>query len=83
MVLASIIERVIVHLMKELSVQEIDPKKDLFSSGVLDSYTALEFILFVEGEFEIQFTQDELTNREISRVEGLAKMIHDKVKAKE
>ena len=29
MVLASIIERLIVHLMKELSVQEIDPKKDL------------------------------------------------------
>lgn len=60
---------------KDLDVMELN----YVESGYIDSLSLIQFIATIEDEFNITFTDDELSNPDIKIVGKLIQMISNKV----
>jgi acyl carrier protein len=67
-----------------LSGKEIEENLDenYLIKGWIDSLKFISFINDVENEFQISFSNDEFQNRKFATVNGLTKIIEDKINDK-
>ncbi|MBY0547980.1 MAG: acyl carrier protein [Candidatus Obscuribacterales bacterium] len=52
---------------------------DLFKQGFIDSFGFIELVTFLENEFKIELTQDEIMSRSLNSVEQIEALVHRKV----
>lgn len=57
-------------------------QQDYFIKGWIDSLKFILLISDMEEHFQINFSNDEFQNREFSTIDGLAKIIEDKINGK-
>jgi acyl carrier protein len=53
-----------------------------FEKGWMDSFKFISFIVDIEEEFGVAFSNDEFQNREFSTIEGLTKIVFKRLKDK-
>lgn len=70
--------------LKNTNADEEEIKKnfseDYISIGWIDSLKFIEFIDACEKEFNIRFSNDEFQNREFATINGITKIIEEKLK---
>lgn len=68
-------------LKTQLSQDEIQNQKDnnYFEMQWIDSFTFLEFIVFLEKTYNISFSNDEFQNKDFANITGLAQIIKGKI----
>ncbi len=64
------------YLFDEMKV--IDPAASLLGTGVLDSTGILELITYVEEEFGVAFSDDELTSENFDSLDRVASILERK-----
>ena len=52
---------------------------NLFETGVIDSYGVVEMVSFIEAEFTVKLSDEELLSPELSSVDGMATLVARKV----
>jgi acyl carrier protein len=71
-------------LTKDLLVEfdnDVDDDSDLFQLGLIDSYAYIELIRFVEREFAIRFTDEEILSNVMVSLSGISTLVSDKLRA--
>lgn len=58
-----------------VDVDQIRPDQNLLATGHIDSYGFIEMISYLEKEFGIKFTDDDIQKPEITTVLGLVSLI--------
>ncbi len=70
--------------LKNTNANEEEIKKNLsedyISIGWIDSLRFIEFIDACEKQFNIRFSNDEFQNREFATINGISKIIEEKIK---
>lgn len=61
---------------------EQNTNQDYFIKGWIDSLKFILLISDMEEHFQINFSNDEFQNREFSTIDGLTKIIEDKINGK-
>ena len=75
------IQKTILNFIKRKSKnKKIDLEDDFFSNGYIDSLGAIELIAFIEEEFQIELTSDEMESPDFKIVSGLINIIYKNVK---
>lgn len=74
------IERVSLVSLKD---ESIDPHSNLFELGVLDSYGLIEVILFIEQEFSVKLSDDDLLSPDLSSLDGISRIVMSRAAALE
>lgn len=64
----------------EFNDKDITVKTDLFKSGLVDSYGFVELVSFIESEFQIKISNEELVSGSMNSVSGMVDMIDEKLK---
>lgn len=59
----------------------VDRSVDMFEEGIVDSFGFVEMVSFIEKEFGIELSDDDLESDEIATIEGLTQIILDKAGA--
>jgi acyl carrier protein len=57
--------------------QDIDENSDLFQLGLVDSRTYVELIRFVENEFKLKFTNEEILSNILVSFSGIVSLVAD------
>jgi len=57
-------------------VYEVDTNTDLFETGLLDSFSAIELIVILETTFGVPIAVEELTMENLSSIDNIVKCIH-------
>lgn len=55
----------------------IGDASDLFASGIIDSLSAAEVVLFLEREFQVRFEREQLFDQRFISVQGMAEIISE------
>jgi acyl carrier protein len=58
---------------------DADEKTDLFEAGFIDSYGYVELVNFLEKQFHIRFTDQELISRELRSLKSIVTMVEKKL----
>lgn len=58
----------------------VQPDTNLFKEGIIDSFGYIELVSFLEGEFGIKITDDELMSEALNSYENILKFIKLKTK---
>jgi len=66
--------------MGELPQEQL--KMDYIENGLLDSFAIVGLIVYLEDEFKISFTQEDLQSKEFRTILGLSEIILNKIKLK-
>tara|TARA_X000000950_G_scaffold288388_1_gene404892 strand:- start:37259 stop:37513 length:255 start_codon:yes stop_codon:yes gene_type:complete len=76
------IQKIILNFFKDRNqkIKKIDLEDDFFSNGYIDSLGAIELVAFIEEEFQIELTSDEMENPDFKIVNGLINIIYKKCK---
>ena len=53
--------------------------EDIFSAGLIDSFSVIELINFCENEFKIKFDSVDFQKDEFRTIEGIASIISNKL----
>ena len=74
-------EYIIDYLQREYSLPEdVDYETfDFVEKGYIDSMAMIQFIVLLEDEFGISFSDDELTDRRFRTIGGLTKIVEKKI----
>lgn len=59
--------------------KKVNSETDLFKEGYIDSFGFIELVTFVENEFKIELTQDEIMSRSLNSVEQIEALVNRKV----
>lgn len=59
----------------------VTENSDLFKEGFLDSYGYIELVKFLEKEFQIKFTDQELVSNQLNTLRNITSMVQDKLDA--
>lgn len=72
------------ELQKEYTIADTENVDELnyIAEGFISSLGIVQFIMSIEDEFDIEFTDDELASEEIKIVGSLAEMIENKIMSK-
>lgn len=54
---------------------EVNADTDLFEAGLIDSFGFVELVSFLEGTFEVKFSDDDLASPETSTLSGIARTV--------
>lgn len=54
---------------------------DLFKEGFIDSFGYIELVKFLEKEFHIRFTDEELISNQLNTLKNITSMVHSKIDA--
>ena len=57
---------------------DVTSETNLFSSGHIDSFGFVELITFLESEFQIKFTDEELLSNTLNSLSGLVAAVEGK-----
>lgn len=63
--------------------EAITADSDLFELGLVDSYGFVELVTFLESEFAIQFTEDEIVDGGLNTLAGITAAVSAKVARRE
>jgi acyl carrier protein len=66
-------------LAKYLHESNIEDSKDLFASGLVNSLFAMELILFIEKEFDIIITNEDLDFNNFKTIDAIVGFIESKL----
>jgi methoxymalonate biosynthesis acyl carrier protein len=77
----SVEEKVRGFLSQVVSTANIEPDMNLFSSGLINSLSAMELVLFVEKEFRIEITNEDLDFKNFSSMNAITTFIANKLSA--
>lgn len=58
----------------------LSPGSNLFDAGVIDSYGVVEMVGFIEREFGVSFTDEELLSPSLASVAGMSEMVERKLR---
>ena len=67
---ATLVRHLQENYLPQSGEQRIDPREDLFDSGILDSAAVLSVILFIEQEFAITIPDEDLLPENVASVEA-------------
>lgn len=71
---------IINELEKSGPIPSDDPLAfNFIDSGHIDSLSIMKFLVLLEGEFNLQFSDDELLSEEFKTVSGLSNLISNKL----
>ena len=62
----------------DLDGGELSTASNLFAAGVIDSFGVVWIVTFLESEFGVSFSDEELLSPDLSSVEGMARMVEAK-----
>jgi D-alanine--poly(phosphoribitol) ligase subunit 2 len=54
---------------------------DLFKEGFIDSFGYIELVKYLEKEFQIRFTDEELVSNQLNTLKNITCMVHSKIDA--
>ncbi len=54
---------------------------DLFKEGFIDSFGYIELVKFLEKEFQIRFTDEELVSNQLNTLKNITNMVQSKIDA--
>ena len=63
-----------------LPAGSLKPDDMLFESGILDSFTMVELIGFLEEKYSIRLTEEDLVKENLETIEKIAQLIEKKKK---
>lgn len=66
----------------EKKIIENNFDEDYLAKSLIDSFQFISFITEIEENFHISFSNDEFQNRAFSTINGLSKIIEDKINEK-
>lgn len=66
------------QFLVEFDGVDVRPETDLFAAGYIDSFGFVEMISFIEAEYAVKFTDEDLLNRRMNSLEGLLRVIEEK-----
>lgn len=55
--------------------QEVKVDTDLFEAGLIDSFGFVELVSFLEGTFEVKFTDDDLASPDTATLGGITRTV--------
>lgn len=64
-----------------ISETDIDPDLDLFESGLVNSLFAMQLLLFVESEFAVQVTDEDLDLKNFRSLSAVSAFVMSKMAA--
>lgn len=81
--MAEIIEKKVEEFVKsalEAAGKSTQITKDqvLLNSGLLDSLFVIDFVLFAESEFDLDFSQDNITTQDIGTLADMIRIVKEK-----
>lgn len=59
--------------------KDVEAETDLFKAGFLDSYGYIEIINFVEKEYNIEFSEEDLIAPEMNSLNGILSIVSQKM----
>lgn len=65
----------------DLGAPPLSTSTNLFEAGVVDSYGVVELVQFIESQFGVKLTDEELLSPELASVDGMSAMVGRKVSA--
>lgn len=57
---------------------DVDEDSDLFQLGLMDSYSYIELIKFLEKEFSLNFTNEEVLSNVVVSIAGIVALVSEK-----
>jgi acyl carrier protein len=66
------------HLLIEFD-DDIDADSDLFQLGVMDSFSYIETIRFIEKEFAVKFSNEEMLTNVMVSLSGMTSLVSKKL----
>lgn len=66
------------HFLVDFS-KDANEDTDLFEQGFIDSYGYVELVSFLESQFKIRFTDEELISRELRSLRSIVSMVEKKL----
>ncbi len=57
---------------------EITPRTNLFTTGIIDSFGFVELVAYLEAEFGIKFTDEELLSGRFNSFKSLVSIVKEK-----
>lgn len=64
----------------EFEEETITSETNLFESGIIDSFGAVELVSFLESKFKIELTDEELVSGSLRSLDSIVKLIKEKNK---
>lgn len=77
----TVMEKIREFLGQFISDTDIDPDLDLFESGLVNSLFAMQLLLFVEGEFGVQVTDEDLDLKNFRSLNAVSTFVMNKMAA--
>jgi acyl carrier protein len=81
----NVVDRIIRWFQKNSNIEEDQLYQNLssnyFELGWIDSFKFIEFISYLEREYEITFSNDEFQDRSFATISGLSAIIRKKIDA--
>ena len=77
-----IIQKITQHLQEEILQQpdrKIDPDEPLITSGVIDSFSLVDFALFIEDNFGVVLDNTELDGNTFNTLNDLINLIESRI----
>lgn len=62
-------------------ISQASADTDLFKQGYVDSYGYIEMIKFLEAEFRIRFSDDELVSGSLNTIANVARLVSQKLES--
>tara|TARA_Y100000589_G_scaffold38509_1_gene32254 strand:+ start:8975 stop:9217 length:243 start_codon:yes stop_codon:yes gene_type:complete len=75
----NISEIVIEFINKKSAANDLTEDTLLLTSGVLDSFSMMELIVFLEEKFDISFTEDELNPEIFATAKKISELVAQKI----
>jgi acyl carrier protein len=75
---AEIIAKIQAFLRKRFRNYEFADDEDIFATGVVNSLFAMQLVMFVEKEFGIEVSDDDLTLDNFRTVDAMAQLVRRK-----
>ena len=60
----------------------VTENSDLFKEGFIDSFGYIELVKFLEKEFKIRFTDEELVSNQLNTLKNITGMVQSKIDAR-
>ncbi len=71
-------EKTTSFLAKYIRKKNIDPDRDLFASGLINSLFAMQLILFLEKEFKIRVENEDLDIKNFRTINAMVDLVQRK-----
>ena len=71
-------ERIRAFLLRHLGTADLNDKDDIFTLGFVNSLFAMQMLAWIEREFEIEITDDDLEIRNFNSVQAIHALVRRK-----